>query len=120
MNKYVILFILNFPFVLYGYIKIYIYWETKRAGRLGIFLRLLFWTSMLAGLILASPIYNFLISNKITNSPRLSLADVVLATGVNFNLFIIVRLYSRVDNLEIKFTELIQKQSLSKLPPDKR
>lgn len=112
MNKYILLFVLNIPFVLYGYIKTYIYWESKKAGRIGLIARLGFWTVLLLGLIFADQVYNFSIAHNVTNSPPLSLADVVIATGVNFTLFIVIRLYSRLEKLESKFTQLITELSL--------
>lgn len=118
MNKYLVLFILNVPFVIYGYIKVYVYWETKRAGRLGIFIRLVFWTAILGLLVFASKIDTFFIAHKITNSTRLSLPDVVLATGLNLVLFIVIRLYARLDALELRFTKLVGEQAINdaKLP----
>jgi len=112
MNKYVVLFVLNIPFVLYGYVKTYIYWESKKSGRIGVFFRLLFWTALLIGLIFTNEIYEYLITHSITNSPPLSLADVVLATALNLTLFLVIRLYSRIDKLENKFTQLVTKLSV--------
>lgn len=120
MNKYFLLFAFNIPFVAYGYLKTYIYWESGRSGRLGIFSRLVFWTAILLALIFAQNIYNFLISNNITNSPPLNLADVVLATACNFNLFIIIRQYGRIDVLETKLTQLVTNQALDETEAQKR
>ncbi len=75
-------------------------------------LRLIFWLGIGAGIIFAQQIYNFLVHNDLTNSTPLSLADVVLVTGVNFSLFLTIRVYTRLDHTERRLSDLQEKLSI--------
>jgi hypothetical protein len=106
MNKYVILAVLNLPFVLFGIINALIQYKENRLGRLSLLVRLVFWLLIASGIIFAKYMYNFLIGNDLTNSAPLSLADVILVTGVSFCLFLCIRLYAKADHTEQKLNEL--------------
>ena len=112
MSKYLILAVLNLPFVVFGYIKAVILYKSGSIQRLGLLIRVLFWTLLAIGLLFARSIFAYLINHHLTDSAPLSLADVLLTTGVFFCLFLALRLYAKVDGLERKITNLQEKLSI--------
>jgi hypothetical protein len=112
MDKYTLLILLNMPFVIFGLINAFILYRDSSLGRFSLFIRIVFWTLIALGLIFAQQVYNFLVRNDLTNSQPLSLADVVLVTGVNFCMFLSLRLYTRLEHTERRLTDLHEKLSI--------
>ena len=113
MNKYVILIIFNLPFVIFGIASALSRYKESSLGRLSLLIRLVFWIIIGLGIVFAQQIYNYLVRNDLTNSQPLSLADVILVTGVDFCLFLTIRIYSRIDHLERRFSELQEQLSIT-------
>lgn len=114
MDKYVLLFILNVPFVIFGYLKTVMLYRTKNTDRLTFILRLVFWSLILSVLFFSHNIYNYLYDHGLTDSTPLSLPDVVLATGVMLAFSLCVRLYSKVDAMDKRISDLHEKLSINK------
>ena len=112
MDKYTLLIIFNTPFVLFGIIKAFVMHSEKKLSRLAFISRLAFWLFLASGLLFAKPLYEYLAQNNLTDSTPLSLADVVLVTGVSTALFLCLRLYSRIDSQEKRLNELHQELSI--------
>lgn len=112
MDKYLLLIILNIPFVIFGIVSAVVRYKEGRWGRLSLILRLLFWIGVGSGIVFAKNMYDFLVGNNLTNSPPLSLADVILVTGVSLCLFLCIRLYSKADQTEHKLSELQERLSI--------
>lgn len=112
MDKYVLLIILNMPFVLLGLFKAYARLSANRISRLQFLIRTFFWVAIGLCIIFARSIYDFLQTHQLTDSQPLSLVDVVLATGVIFCIFLCVRLYSKVEMLDQRLTDLHQELSI--------
>lgn len=112
MDKYVLLFILNIPFVIFGVLKAVMVYRTKNVDRFTFALRMLFWVIILLVLIFAHSIYDYLYSHGLTDSTPLSIADVVLATGLMLCLSLCVRLYSKVDAMDKRLADLHEKLSV--------
>lgn len=112
MDKYTLLIVLNLPFVVFGVINAIARYKESSLGRFSLFIRLIFWSALGLGIIFAQQLYDFLIRNDLTNSQPLSLADVLLVTGVSFCLFLSIRLYTRLDQTERKLTELQEHLSI--------
>jgi hypothetical protein len=106
MSKYLILVIFNLPFVIFGIISAIARYKESSLGRLSLVIRLIFWLTIGIGIVFAQQFYNYLVQNDLTNSQPLSLADVVLVTGINFSLFLTIRSYSRLDHTERKLSDL--------------
>jgi hypothetical protein len=113
MDKYVLLFILNVPFVIFGYLKTVMLYRTKNTDRLTFILRFVFWTLILLVLVFSHNIYNYLYDHGLTDSTPLSLPDVVLATGVMLAFSLCVRLYSKVDAMDKRLSDLHEKLSIN-------
>ncbi len=112
MNKYQLLVLLNTPFVLYGLGKAVASYKKGSIQRVGLLVRVVFWLGIVTGLIFAETIYVFLTSYKLTDSAPLSIADVVLVTGVNLSFFLILRIYAKIESLEKHITDLNEKLSI--------
>lgn len=112
MDKYTLLMALNTPLVLYGLTKALGSYRKGRIKTGGLLIRASFWIIVLVGLLFARDIYEYLLTQGLTDSQPLSLADVVEVTGLSFCLFLILRLYTKLDNQEHRFTELHEKLSI--------
>ncbi len=106
MFKYIFLATFTLPFVLYGLLKAIHSYRTGRVGPLSLTIRLIFWIAIGSGILFAKNIYELLSIQGLTDSLPLSLADVVLSIGVMFSLFLILRLYSRLDEAEKRASDL--------------
>ena len=112
MLKYVILAVFTLPFVAYGLLKALISYRSGLISRGSFILRIFFWASIAIFALLAREIYNFLRSNDLTDSPPLSLAEILLFIGVVFALALIIRLYSKLDSTEKRLSDLHEKLSI--------
>lgn len=112
MSKYALLALLNVPFVLFGALKAWSAFKKGRMQPIDFSMHIVFWLVVLSGLVFSEKIYNLLVAKGLTDSTPLSLADVVLVTGLNFCLFLILRLYSKTERLERRMTDLHEQLSL--------
>lgn len=112
MDKYTLLILLNLPFVVFGFVKSFAMYKKGLVQRIGLMLRLFFWSIILFGLLFARNVYEFLFSRNLTDTTPLSIADVILVTGVIFSLFLCMRLYAKNELLEQRVTELHEKLSI--------
>ena len=112
MSKYTLLLILNIPFVLFGLYKVLMLYRTKKIGVFHFVIRLGFWFGVLAILGTAQSIYEYLYSHGLTDSTPLSIADVLLVTGVLACLTLVLRLYSKLDKLENRLSLLHEQLSI--------
>lgn len=113
MDKYTLLLILNIPFIFFGFIKAFTLHHDNKINRTALFTRIIFWTVILLGLIFNKEIYNYLANRNLTDTTPLSLADVVLVTGVLLCLTISINLYSKVENLEKRLSDIHEEISIS-------
>lgn len=111
MSRYTILILLNIPFVFFGYTKAIVLYRGGKLQRFSFALRIVFWSVLLAGLLLAKSGFQFLIDRNLTDSTPLSIADVFLVTGIMFSLFLSLRLYAKTESLERKITSLNERIS---------
>lgn len=112
MNKYVLLIILNAPLALYGLFNVVLTYKLKRIRRSQAAIRVLFWLAIIAGLWFAKPLTEFLWRNELTDSPPLSIFDVLLTTGIIICFLLIAQAYSRVAELENRLTNMHEKLSI--------
>ncbi len=119
MDKYVLLFVLNIPFVIFGVLKAVMAYRTKTIDSLTFVLRLVFWGLILTVLIFAQSIYEYGFRHGWTDSSPLSLFDVVLATGILLCLSLCVGLYAKVDALEKRLSDLHERVSIILSTKDK-
>lgn len=112
MSRYLILLMLNTPLVIAGLLNTLLTYKLKQINYRQFVLRMVLWLFVLAGLIFAQFIYNFLFSNHLTETEPLSLFDVIQITGIVFILLMASRTYTRVDILEQRLQQLHQDTSI--------
>lgn len=114
MDKYTLLILLNLPFVLFGYLRAVTMYKMGSLQRIGYLLRLLFWSFILLGLVFAEQIYDFARTRNLSDTQPMSLADVMLVTGVIFSLSLCLRLYAKIEQLEKRTSDLHEKLSIQR------
>ncbi len=87
-------------------------YKLTRYSRKKFYLRVGLWLCVLAGIIFAKPIYEFLFSRNLTQTEPLSLFDVIQITGIIFVLFIATRSRSKIETLERRVQDLHQELSI--------
>lgn len=112
MSRYLILIILNAPLLIAAGVNTIVGYKLGRMTKKRMLVGVSFWLILLLGLCLLQPIYQFLFSNKLTETEPLSLFDVVQITGIIFTLFIANRAYGKVDRLERRVNDLHQELSI--------
>ncbi len=112
MSRYVILLLLNAPFVLAGLINALVSYKLGRLAKRKFWLQVVLWILLFIGLALSEPIYQFLFSNKLTNTEPLSLFDVIQITGIVLIFFIVNQSRTKIDTLEQRVQDLHQELSI--------
>ncbi len=112
MNNYVVLVVLNVPLALYGMFNVILDYKINKARFMPVLIRLIFWGLIILGIFFVRPITDFVDGNSLSDSPPISLVVVLLATGVDLCFILITRAYSRIADLEDKFTQLQEKLSV--------
>ena len=112
MSRYLLLFILNAPFVLAAILNTIISFKLKKISKRRATGLTLLWLVVLAGLALAFPIYDFLFSRELTQSEPLSLFDVVQITAIVILLFTTSRMRVKTEHLERRLNDLHQELSI--------
>ncbi len=104
--------LLNIPFIGAAILNAVVNYKLNKSTKRSFIIRLLFWLVVLAGLILAEPIYNYLFSNKLTDTEPLSLFDVIQITAIVVLLYFVNRSRSKIDELERRVQDLHQEVSI--------
>lgn len=112
MSRYLLLFLVNLPFVLAGIISIITQYKLGRASRRRFIAQLLLWIVVLAGLIFAEPLYTWLFKNDLTRTEPLSLFDVVQITAIVVVYYIASRSRSKLEVVERRLQDLHQELSI--------
>lgn len=112
MSRYVLLFLLNLPFILMAILSAITRYKLKKSSKRRLFAQLALWLTVLAGLALTYPIYSFLSDHELTNTEPLSLFDVVQITAIVIVLYIANRTRARLDTVERRLQDLHQELSI--------
>jgi hypothetical protein len=112
VSRYLILIILNAPLVCVGILSAVVSFKMGHITKGRLAFRLFLWVGILLGLIFAEPIYNYLFSNKLTETEPLSLFDVIQITGIVLTLFIANRAYIKAETMERRVQDLHQELSI--------
>ncbi len=112
MDKYILLLLLNIPFIIFGVLKAVMVYRMKSVDRLSFILRISFWVLILLLLLFAHGIYDYAFSHGWTDSSPLSLPDVVLATAFMLTLSLSIRLYAKIDAMDKRLSDLHEKLSI--------
>jgi len=125
MSKYLIIILLNMPVILIGILWSTVSYKTKKMSKKRFATEVVVWLLIGTSLMLIEPIYNSLIRNGLTDSPPLSLVDVIILTVLVLCLFLIERLQEKITLLNKKFSLLheemvIQNSTKPKKPSPKQ
>lgn len=112
MSRYLLLFLLNLPFVLAGVLSAITTYKVNRTPKKRFVTQIIIWTLLLIGLITAEPFYNWLFSNNLTQTEPLSLFDVAQITAIIVVFYIANRSRLRIDALEKRVYDLHQELSI--------
>lgn len=112
MSRYLLLVLLNAPFILSAVAGAFINFKLKKISQRQFYKRVGVWIFILIGLILAEPIYTYLFTRGLTQTEPLSLFDVIQITAIVWAFYIISRTRSRVNLLERKVNDLHQEISI--------
>lgn len=112
MSRYLILLMLNVPFILAALLNALVDYKMRKITRRKFIIQNALWILILAGLIMAAPIYRFLFSNNLTQTEPLSLFDVIQITGIVFLLFVANRTHTKADALERRLQDLHRELSI--------
>lgn len=112
MSRYLILLLLNLPLILMAFIGILVDFKLGKLSKRKFMGQAAIWLVILTGLAFAGPVYEFLFSNKLTQTEPLSLFDVILITGVVTVLFMANRSRIKVEALERRIQSLHQELSI--------
>ena len=106
MNKYVLLFLLNSPLVVFAILMAVTSYKTGRSTKRRCTVLVVFWLLVGAGMLFVEPLYDLLVRENLTASPPLSVFDIILLSGLIFQLLIMVQLFDKLNNLSRKVSRM--------------
>lgn len=112
MSRYLLLFLLNLPFILMAILGAITQYKLGRSTKQKAIIRISLWTLVAIGLALAQPIYEWLFSHSLTQTEPLSLFDVVQITAIVIVFYIANRSRAKIEALEKRTQDLHQELSI--------
>lgn len=112
MSRYLILILLNSPFVLLALLETITQYKLKRLSKKRAVMQTVFWAIVMSGLIFAEPLYNWLFTNNLTQTEPLSLFDVIQITAIVIVSYIANRCYVKIEMLERRSNDLHRELSI--------
>lgn len=118
MSRYLLLFLLNLPFIMAALLSEITQYKLRKTSKRKFIIRFSGWLIALIGLALAEPIYIWLFNNKLTNTEPLSLFDVVQITAIVIVFYIANRTQLKTKILERRLHDLHQELSINESTRD--
>jgi len=112
MSRYLLLLLLNLPFIFAAILSIITQYKLNKISSRRLIVQIILWVIVLAGLVFALPIYEWLFSNNLTVSEPLSLFDVVQITAIVVVFYVVNRTRAKIDTLERRLRDLHQELSI--------
>jgi len=112
ISRYLILFLLNLPFILAAILSQITQYKLGKSTRKRLYVQMLLWLLILVGLITAEPFYNWLFAQGFTQSDPLSLFDVVQITAIVVLFYIVNRARLKLEFIERRLNDLHQELSI--------
>src|SRR4051812_17697070 len=81
-------------------------YKTGRSTKRRCTVLVVFWLLIGTGMLFVEPVYNLLVRANLTESPPLSVFDIILLTALIFLMLILVQLYDKLNNLSRKVSRL--------------
>lgn len=112
MSLYILLIIINLPFVILAITGVITRYKMGRITKKRTSIQLSIWLVILAGLLIARPLYYWLFAHELTASDALSVFDVVQITAIVFLLYTVNGLSVRLEQTEKRLNDLHQELSI--------
>jgi hypothetical protein len=112
MSRYLILFLLNLPFILMAILGQITQYKLGRSSKRRFYVQIFIWVVIAAGLLSAEPFYNWLFSHGFTQTDSLSLFDVIQITAIVILFYIANRTRAKLEVLERRVQDLHQELSI--------
>jgi hypothetical protein len=112
MSRYLLLLLLNLPFVTLAILSAITQYKLQRSTRKRMVVQITLWVLVVIGLALAQPFYDWLLTNEFTATEPLSLFDVVQITAIVIIFYIANRTRAKVEILEKRVQDLHQELSI--------
>lgn len=112
MSRYLLLFLLNLPFILAALLSQITQYKLGRSSKRRVTIQVFVWLLILLGLATAQPVYNWLFASGLTQTESLSLFDVVQITAIVIVFYIANRTRQKVEVLEHRLKDLHQELSI--------
>jgi len=112
MSRYLLLFLLNLPFILIAILSAVTQYKLNRSTKKRLFIQVISWSIVLVGLASAESIYNWLFANGLTHTESLSLFDVIQITAIVVVFYIANRSRAKIEILERRVQDLHQELSI--------
>ena len=112
MSRYLLLLLLNLPFVSMAILSAITQYKLRRSTKRRMIVQILLWLIVITGLALAQPIYEWLFSHNLTDTEPLSLFDVIQITAIVIVFYIANRTRAKVEVLERRVQDLHQELSI--------
>lgn len=112
MSRYTLLLLLNLPFIIAAILSAITQYKLGKTTRKKLWMQIILWISVLIGLFVTRPLYEWLFSHQLTETEPLSLFDVVQITAIVIVFYIANRSRSRVEQLEKRMRDLHQELSI--------
>ncbi|MGY1708168.1 hypothetical protein ACI8AC_01510 [Geodermatophilus sp. SYSU D00758] len=106
MSKYVLMIVINAPLILIAVLMAVTSYKTRRSTRRRCRILVTFWLSVGVGMLFIEPAYDSLVRANLTDSPPMSLFDIVLLTAIIFLVLLLVQLYERLTTLNRKVSRM--------------
>ena len=112
MIRYLLLFLLNFPFILAAILSALTQYKLGKTTKRRFIIQAGLWLVILAGLLVAQPLYEWLYSNELTQTEPLSLFDVIQITAIVITFYIANRTRAKLEAMERRVQDLHQELSI--------
>lgn len=112
MSRYLLLFLLNLPFILVGMLSALTQYKLKKLTLRSFLVQTMIWLAVAFGLLIAEPLYEWLFARGYTYTDSLSLFDVVQITAIVIIFYIANRTRMKLERLERRLNDLHQEISI--------
>lgn len=112
MSRYLLLFLLNLPFILAGLLGAITQFKLGKTSKRRAIVQITLWFTILLGLAVAEPLYVWLYNHDFTDTEPLSLFDVIQITAIVITFYIANRTRAQLELTERRLNDLHQELSI--------
>lgn len=112
MSRYQLLLLLTLPFILLAILGAITRYKLNRLTKKRLITQSMIWLLVLIGLASTEAIYNWLFTNRMTQTEPLSLFDVIQITAIVIVFYIANHSYTKIESLEKRVQDLHQELSI--------